>query len=116
MEASGPDGSEAGRIDKKIQSYALPRHRFLATKTHKTPRPDTERLAREMIYRTDRHVVARITSPAVGDTKYIGMAVVTDSPQLAEDAVPRQTAVIPRHLKHYRTARRGNSEQRRSGA
>ena len=116
MEPSGSYGRKIGRIDKESQSYALPRHRFLATQTHKTTGPDTERLASEMTYGTQRHIVARITSPAVSNTKYIGTAVVTDSPQLAEDAVPRQTAVIPRHLKHYRTARSGNSEQRRSGA
>lgn len=80
MEPSGPYGCKIGRIDKESQSYALPRHRFLATKTHKTAGPDTKRLAREMTYGPQRHIVARITSPAVGHTEHLGTTVVTDSP------------------------------------
>lgn len=80
MEPSGSYGCKIRRIDKESQSYALPRHRFLATQTHQTTGPDTERLAREMTYRTHRHIVARITSPAVGHTEHVGTTVATDSP------------------------------------
>lgn len=80
MEPSGSYGRKIGRIDKESQSYTLPRHRFLATQTHKTTGPDTERLGIEMTYRTQRHIVARITSPAVGDTEHVGTAIGTDSP------------------------------------